>query len=240
MLDEAGAELPLLPADSDLPAQRDRSVTDQGAANLPSASEKPVVLVIDDDQSMREALGRLLRSVGLRAEMYGSAQSFLQAELPTGPTCLVLDIRMPGQSGLDLQAELVREDIRIPIIFITGHADVPMSVKALKAGAVDFLTKPFRDQDLLDAVGAALDRASRERDEERRLSDVRACFEALTPREKQIIARVVDGAMNKQIAHELGVTEITVKIHRGNMMRKMGARSLPDLVRMAALLAPRA
>jgi len=212
-------------------------VTDHGAAH--SASEQPVVLVVDDDQSLREAIGRLLRSVGLRVETHGSAQSFLQAELPAGPTCLVLDIRMPGQSGLDLQAELVREDIRIPIIFITGHADVPMSVKALKAGAVDFLTKPFRDQDLLDAVGTALDRATRQRDEERRLSDVRACFEALTPREKQIMGRVVDGAMNKQIAHELGVTEITVKIHRGNMMRKMGARSLPDLVRMAGLLAPR-
>jgi FixJ family two-component response regulator len=239
MLDEAGAELPLYPSRDDLPAQRDRSVTDHGAVHSASASERPVVLVVDDDQSLREAIGRLLRSVGLRVETYGSAQSFLQAELPTAPTCLVLDIRMPGQSGLDLQAELVREDIRIPIIFITGHADVPMSVKALKAGAVDFLTKPFRDQDLLDAVGSALDRASRERDEERRLSDVRACFEALTPREKQIMGRVADGAMNKQIAHELGVTEITVKIHRGNMMRKMGARSLPDLVRMAALLTPR-
>ena len=211
-------------------------MTDHGAANLPSASEQPVVLVVDDDNSLREALGRLMRSVGLRVEMYDSAQSFLQAELPTAPTCLVLDIRMPGQSGLDLQAELVREDIRIPIIFITGHADVPMSVKALKAGAVDFLTKPFRDQDLLDAVRAALDHACRQRDEERRLSDVRACFEALTPREKQIMMQVVEGLMNKQIAHALGVTEITVKIHRGNMMRKMGARTLPDLVRMAGLL----
>jgi FixJ family two-component response regulator len=220
-----------------LPTWRDQSVTGQGAANPPSASEQPVVLVVDDDHSLREALGSLMRSVGLRVELYGSAQSFLQAELPTAPTCLVLDIRMPGQSGLDLQAELVREDIRIPIIFITGHADVPMSVKALKAGAVDFLTKPFRDQDLLDAVGAALDRACRQRAAERRLSDVRACFEALTPREKQIMTHVVEGLMNKQIAHELGVTEITVKIHRGNMMRKMGAKTLPDLVRMAGLLA---
>jgi FixJ family two-component response regulator len=239
MLDEAGAGLPLWSRGNSanfLPTRRVGLVTDQGAANLPSASEQPVVLVIDDDQSMREALGRLLRSVGLRAEMYGSAQSFLAADLPTVPTCLVLDIRMPGQSGLDLQAELVREDIRIPIIFITGHGDVPMSVKALKAGAVDFLTKPFRDQDLLDAVVAALDRACRQRDEEKRLSGLRACFEALTPREKEIMTHVVDGLMNKQIAHELGVTEITVKIHRGNMMRKMGAKSLPDLVRMAGLL----
>ena len=201
-----------------------------------SATEEPVVIIIDDDQSMREALGRLLRSIGLRVEMYASAQAFLQADLPTGPTCLVLDIRMPGQSGLDLQAELTREDVRIPIIFITGYGDVPMTVKALKAGAIDFLTKPFRDQDLLDAVGSALDRATRTHAEERRLSDLRSCYEALTPREKQIMKQVADGSMNKQIAHELGVTEITVKIHRGNMMRKMGARTLPDLVRMAEIL----
>ena len=201
----------------------------------PGATE-PVVVVVDDDESVRDAIGRLLRSIGLRVEMHASAQSFLQAELPAGPTCLVLDIRMPGQSGLDLQAELAREDIRIPIIFITGHGDVPMTVKALKAGAVDFLTKPFRDQDLLDAVAAALDRASRQHAEEERLSDLRASYEALTPREKQIMKLVASGAMNKQIAHELGVTEITVKIHRGNMMRKMEAKTLPDLVRMAEML----
>jgi FixJ family two-component response regulator len=148
----------------------------------------------------------------------------------------VLDIRMPGQSGLDLQAELIREDIHIPIIFITGHGDVPMTVKALKAGAVDFLIKPFRDQDLLDAVADALDCASRQHAEEKRLSDLRTSHDALTPREKQIMKLVADGWMNKQIAHELGVTEITVKIHRGNMMRKMGAKTLPDLVRMAEVL----
>jgi FixJ family two-component response regulator len=210
-------------------------VTDRIAATR-STSEDPVVLVIDDDQSLRDAVSSLLRSVGLRVETYGSAQSFLQADLPTAPSCLVLDIRMPGQSGLDLQAELVREDIHIPIIFITGHGDVPMTVKALKAGAVDFLTKPFRDQDLLDAVTAALDRACRQRDEEKRVSDLRASFDALTAREKQIMKSVTDGLMNKQIAHELGVTEITIKIHRGNMMRKMGAKSLPDLVRMAEML----
>src|SRR5262249_44160451 len=155
--------------------------------------EQPVVLVIDDDQSMREALSRLLRSVGLRVETFGSAQAFLQAELPTAPSCLVLDVRMPGQSGLDLQAELVREDFRIPIIFMTGHGDVPMTVKALKAGAVDFLTKPFRDQDLLDAVTAALDLASKQRAEETRLSDLRASFDALSAREKEIMKYVTDG-----------------------------------------------
>jgi FixJ family two-component response regulator len=208
----------------------------QGATQPGSTAEEPVVIVIDDDQSMRDSIGRLLRSIGLRVEMYGGAQAFLQAELPSGPTCLVLDIRMPGQSGLDLQSELIREDIRIPIIFITGYGDVPMSVKALKAGAVDFLIKPFRDQDLLDAVGSALDRATRDHAEEQRLSDLRACYEALTPREKQIMKRVADGSMNKQIAHELEITEITVKIHRGNMMRKMGAKTLPDLVRMAEML----
>jgi FixJ family two-component response regulator len=206
--------------------------------DLATAAER-VVFVIDDDVAMRETLSSLFRSVGLRVELFGSAREFAQIKMPDAASCLVLDIRLPGISGLDFQAELARADIRIPIIFMTGHGDIPMSVQAMKAGAIDFLTKPFRDQDLLDAVGSALDRASRERDEERRLSDVRACFEALTPREKQIMARVVDGAMNKQTAHELGVTEITVKIHRGNMMRKMGARSLPDLVRMAALLAPR-
>jgi FixJ family two-component response regulator len=198
-----------------------------------SAEEQPIVLVIDDDRSMREALENLFSSVGLRVETYQSASAFLQAEMPTAPSCLVLDIRMPGQSGLDLQAELAREDIRIPIVFITGHGDVPMSVKALKAGAVDFLVKPFRDQDVLDAVTAALDRASRERAAERRLSDLRASFDALTSREREIMKHVTEGLMNKQIAHELGLTEITVKIHRGNMMRKIGARSLPDLVRMA-------
>jgi FixJ family two-component response regulator len=201
-----------------------------------SASEQPIVLVIDDDKSMCEAISSILRSVGLRVEVHNSARSFLEAELPTAPCCLVLDIRMPGQSGLDLQAELTREDIRIPIIFITGHADVPMTVKALKAGAVDLLTKPFRDQDMLDAVKAALDLASRQRDEEKRLLDLRGRFKALTGREQQIMKHVTDGFMNKQIGHELGITEITVKIHRGNVMRKMAASSLPDLVRMAEAL----
>jgi len=198
--------------------------------------DEPVVLVVDDDPSMRAALVDLLLSVRRRVETYQSAQAFLQADLPTAPCCLVLDVRMPGQSGLDLQAELVREDVHIPIIFMTGHADVPMSVQAFKAGAVDFLTKPFRDQDLLDSVASALNRAVRQRSEEKKRSDLRACFEALTPREKEILRCVAQGAMNKQIAHELGIAEITVKIHRSNMMRKMTAKSLPDLIRMAELL----
>jgi FixJ family two-component response regulator len=213
-------------------------VTDRNAPTLSrSTSEEPIVLLVDDDLALCEALGRLLRSVGRRVETYNSAQAFLQAQLPTAPCCLVLDIRMPGQSGLDLQAELVEENIRIPIIFMSGHADVQMSVKALKAGALDFLPKPVRHQDLLDAVTAALDRACRQRDEEKRISGVRATFDALTAREKQILKQVTDGLMNKQIAHELGITEITVKIHRSNMMRKMGAKSVPDLVRMAGTLA---
>jgi FixJ family two-component response regulator len=195
--------------------------------------EKAVVLVVDDDPSLRDSLRRLFGSIGLRVETYPSAAAFLQREIPTAPSCLVLDIRMPGQSGLELQAELVREDIDLPIVFITGHADVAMAVKALKAGAVDFLTKPFREQDLLDAVSSALDRACRQRDAQRRLSDLRTSFDALTPRERQVMQYVADGFMNREIALDLGLAEMTVKIHRGNMMRKMGARSLADLVRMA-------
>lgn len=209
----------------------DRDPTRQGAT-----SEEPVVLVIDDDPSVRIALENLLRSVHLRVKTYDSAQSFLHAQLPTSPSCLVLDVRMPGQSGLDLQAELIREDVRIPIIFMSGHSDVPMSVKALKAGAVDFLTKPFRNQELLDAVNAALRLACSQREEERRVSDLRASFDALTARERQIMALVTEGLMNKQVAQKLGLSEITVKIHRGNVMRKMSAKSLPDLVRKAETL----
>src|SRR5262249_42270820 len=204
--------------------------------DVEAPEEDPVVLVVDDDSSLREALVDLLLSVDLRVETYQSAQAFLQADLPAAPCCLVLDVRMPGQSGLDLQAELAREEVNIPIIFMTGHADVPMTVRALKAGAVDFLTKPFRDQDLLDAVSAALNRAVKQRGEEKKRSDLRACFDALTPREKEIMKYVVQSAMNKQIAYELGIAEITVKIHRSNMMRKMGAKSLADLGRMAELL----
>jgi FixJ family two-component response regulator len=194
------------------------------------------VFVVDDDRPLREALRGLLRSVGLRAEVFASAADFLKLKLPDSPACLVLDVRLPGVSGLDFQAELTKADIRIPIIFITGHGDIPMTVRAMKAGAVEFLTKPFRDQDLLDAVQIALERDRARRAENQALLEVRAHFESLTPREQQVIGFVTAGLMNKQIAAELGVSEITVKVHRGSVMKKMQARSLADLVRMADAL----
>jgi FixJ family two-component response regulator len=194
------------------------------------------VFVVDDDGPLREALRGLLRSVGLRAEVFASAADFLKLKLPDTAACLVLDVRLPGVSGLDFQAELAKADIRIPIIFITGHGDIPMTVRAMKAGAVEFLTKPFRDQDLLDAVQIALERDRARRAENQALLEVRAHFESLTPREQQVIGFVTAGLMNKQIAAELGVSEITVKVHRGSVMKKMQARSLADLVRMADAL----
>ncbi len=194
------------------------------------------VFVVDDDRPLREALRGLLRSVGLRAEVFASAADFLKLKLPDTAACLVLDVRLPGVSGLDFQAELAKADIRIPIIFITGHGDIPMTVRAMKAGAVEFLTKPFRDQDLLDAVQIALERDRARRAENQALLEVRAHFESLTPREQQVIGFVTAGLMNKQIAAELGVSEITVKVHRGSVMKKMQARSLADLVRMADAL----
>jgi FixJ family two-component response regulator len=208
-------------------------------ARQPATAEAPIVFVVDDDESVREALRSLFRSVSLKVETFGSAAGFLRSELPDVASCLVLDVRLPGVSGLDFQAELAKANIHIPIIFMTGHGDIPMSVQAMKAGAVDFLTKPFRDQDMLDAVAAAIERDRSRRKDEQRLSDVRARFNSLTEREREVMGLVTAGLMNKQIAGELGLSEITVKIHRGHVMRKMAVRSLADLVRMAEVLGVR-
>lgn len=197
---------------------------------------EPIVFVVDDDPSMRKALANLFRSVGLRAEVFGSARELLETELPDVASCLVLDIRLPGPSGLDFQAELAKANIQIPIIFMTGHGDIPMTVKAMKAGAIDFLTKPFRDQDMLDAVATAIERDRTRRKDQKAVAELRTVFETLTTRERDVFALVASGLMNKQIAAEIGLAEITVKIHRGHIMRKMGARSLADLVRMAEML----
>jgi FixJ family two-component response regulator len=201
-----------------------------------AGADEPIVFVIDDDASVRAALASLFRSVDLRVEVFGSANEFLQSKLPNVASCLILDIRLPGLSGLDFQAALAEANIHIPIIFMTGHGDIPMSVRAMKAGAVDFLTKPFRDQDMLDAVMAAIERDRNNRDEAKVLSDLHARFATLTPREREVMALVTAGLMNKQIAAKIDVAEITVKIHRGHIMRKMAAKSLPDLVRMAQML----
>ena len=200
------------------------------------AETRSIVYVVDDDASIREALKSLLASMGMRVEVFGSAAEFLNSTLADIPSCLVLDVRLPGVSGLDFQAELTKANIQVPIIFITGHGDIPMTVRAMKAGAVEFLTKPIRDQDLLDAVQLALDKDRMRREAEKALSEVRARYESLTPREQEVIALVTAGLMNKQIAAEMDVSEITAKVHRGNVMRKMGAKSLAELVRMADLL----
>ena len=197
---------------------------------------KSIVFIVDDDASMRQALARLFRSVDLEVEAFGSTADMLRHEFPDAPSCLVLDVRLPGLSGLDFQAELTRAGIKIPIIFMTGHGDVPMSVKAMKAGAVDFLTKPFRDQDMLDAVGLAIENDRKRRSGESAMTDVLARFETLTAREREIMGLVTTGLMNKQVAAEVGLSLITVKIHRGHIMKKMHARSLAELVRMADAL----
>jgi FixJ family two-component response regulator len=201
----------------------------------PAAPEN-VVFVIDDDASLRESLSSLLRSIGLHVELFDSAAQFLKSERPDVPSCLVLDVRLPGLSGLDFQAELIKNDIRVPIIFITGHGDIPMSVRAMKAGAIEFLTKPLREQDLLDAVQAGLDRDRARRESDKTVTELRSRYDSLTGREQEVIGYVASGLMNKQIAGEIGISEITVKVHRGNLMRKMGAKSLADLVRMVDAL----
>jgi FixJ family two-component response regulator len=202
-------------------------------------SGQPIVFVVDDDPLVRGSVSSLLRSVGLQTRVFGSASEFLQEKRPALPSCLVLDVRLPGVSGLDFQAELSSRNIQIPIIFMTGHGDIPMTVRAMKAGAVEFLTKPFREQDMLDAVKLALERDQGRIESEKVSSGLKSNFATLTPREREIMAMVASGLMNKQVAGKIGLSEITVKVHRGRIMQKMGARSLADLVRMAEALGVR-
>jgi FixJ family two-component response regulator len=196
----------------------------------------PSVLLVDDDPDFRKSVARLLRTVGLETRQFSSVSDFLTADPPNGPTWLVLDVRMPGRSGLDLQRELAAANRELPIVFITAHADVPMTVQAMKGGAIEFLTKPLRDQDLLDAVEAGLARDRARWESDKALRALRARFDTLSPREREIMVQVTAGRLNKQIAHDIGVAESTVKVHRTNLMRKMKARSLPELSRMADIL----
>ena len=205
----------------------------------PPGAREPIVFVVEDDASVCRALSNLFESVGMQVEIFGAASEMLQSKLPDVASCLVLDVRLPGLSGLDFQTELAKANINIPIVFMTGHGDIPMTVKAMKGGAVDFLTKPFRDQDMLDAVVKAIERDRQRREADRIVVDLQALFETLSTREREILALVSSGLLNKQIAAELGLAEITVKIHRGRIMKKMGARSLADLLRKAETLGVR-
>jgi FixJ family two-component response regulator len=202
-------------------------------------SKGVIVYIVDDDSSLRDALGELLQSIGLETRAYGSVRDFLDAARPDLPGCLVLDVRLPGQSGLDFQSQLAELGIRIPVVLITGHGDIPMSVRAMKAGAVDFLPKPFREQDMIEAVLRGIDRDRQKRTAEQDMVRLRDKFATLSPREQEVMMLVTTGKMNKQVAADLGLSEVTVKIHRGSAMRKMGARTLADLVRMAEVLKPK-
>ena len=201
-----------------------------------AADPRAVVIIIDDDDDMREAVSSLLRSIGLQTKLFASVPDFLRWNAPDVPSCLVLDVRLPGLSGLDFQSEMSKSNIRIPVVFMTGHGDIPMTVRAMKGGAVDFLAKPFRDQDMIDAVQAGLDRDRKRRKAVNDASQLKAAYDGLTPREQEIMALVAEGQMNKQIAGKFGVSEVTVKFHRGNVMRKMGAKSVAELVRMVDAL----
>jgi FixJ family two-component response regulator len=216
------------------PANRDKGSFPDPRIRVAAVSDSnSTVLIIDDDADLRASVGRLLRSLGIDVQLFASISDFLKSDLPDGPTCLVLDVRLPGQSGLDLQRELTSANRKIPIIFITGYGDIPMSVEAMKGGAIEFLTKPFRDQDLLDAIQLGLSRDRLHRKDEKNLAALRERFGSLSPREREIMSQVARGRLSKQIAHDIGIAEATVKVHRSRAMQKMQAGSLPELGRMA-------